>query len=85
MKKINKLRKKIDKIDSKISKLLLKRKKYTKLIGENKKTQGIAIINKSREKEIVSNIKNKTKNKEEQKYLLDVYNIILKNSRNTQK
>ena len=85
MKKLRKLRNKIDKIDNEISSLLLKRKKVIKRIGEYKKKEGIPIIDKNREKELILKLKNKTNNKKEQNYLVEIFASIIRNSRKVQR
>lgn len=56
---IKKLRKKIDKIDAEILKLLLKRGRIAKTIGSIKKESDVDFYVPSREKEILLKIKNK--------------------------
>lgn len=55
-KTLSSLRAKIDKIDKKLQKHLLKREKIVRKIGEIKKIQSVKIENKTREKEILSKI-----------------------------
>jgi len=50
------LRSKIDKIDKKLEKYLLKREKIAKEIGKTKKELGLPIQNSEREKEVLSKI-----------------------------
>jgi len=85
MEKIKGIRSKIDKIDYEISNLLIKRKDLVLEIGEFKKKQDKSIRNRKREKEIILNIKNKAKNKIEEKYLVGIFKAIIKKSRVIQK
>jgi chorismate mutase len=83
--KLAKYRKKVDKINIKILKLLAKRLKITKKIGEYKKANNIKIFNSNREKEIYQTLE-----KQAEKYNLDkhyvkkVFKIIIKHSRKNQ-
>ena len=70
-------RKQLDKIDSQVIKLLEKREKISKKIGQYKKKNKIKIQDKSREKQILKKL---NKN-----YLKHIFKIIIRNSREIQK
>jgi len=70
-------RKQLDKIDSQVIKLLEKREKISKKIGQYKKKNKIKVQNKSREKQILKKL---NKN-----YLKHIFKIIIRNSREIQK
>lgn len=60
VKEIVNLRKKINKLDSKLIKILEKRFAVCKKIGKYKSKRGILILDKKREKEIIKNLCKKT-------------------------
>ena len=70
-------RKQLDKIDSQVIKLLEKREKISKKIGQYKKKNKIKVQNKSREKQILKKL---NKN-----YLKHIFKIIMRNSREIQR
>jgi monofunctional chorismate mutase len=76
MKELQKLRKQIDRIDTKIADLLKKRFFKTKKIGEIKKQLNLPIINNKREKQILE----KTDTEEEKQ----VFKKIIEQSRKIQ-
>ena len=81
--KINSLRKKLDRIDNKIIKLLEKRFKIAQRVGETKKQNGFEISDKEREKQIVEEkIK---KSQLDKKFIRDFYKLIFKQSKEVQK
>lgn len=62
MQKIKDLRLKIDEIDEKLLELIVKRLKTVKEIGKVKRENGIVVIDKDREKEIMDKLTKKAKN-----------------------
>lgn len=82
-KKILFLRKKIDKIDSQIFRLLKKRFGLSKEIGKYKKEKGFFVKDKEREKEIIN--KALKKSRLGKKFILSFYKLIFKESRRLQK
>jgi monofunctional chorismate mutase len=84
-KKIGKLqyfRKKIDKIDGEILKLLIKRFDIVQKIMEYKKLKGIQIVDKKRENQILSKLKPALrKYKPNAKYIENIFKSIIKNSK----
>ena len=87
MNELNDLRKQIDEIDDNIVKLLSERFAVVKKVGEYKKIHGIEILQQSRETEVLQNISDKTdkiKCQEYKKYILDIYEIVLKTSKASQ-
>jgi len=82
---LNKYRAEIDKIDRKLVDLLSKRGKISKKIGIFKKEKGLEIHNLDRETELISNLEEigvgKGLNK---KYIKDVFQVILRESRRIQ-
>lgn len=70
-------RKKIDAIDSKISKLLSDRYKLVKSIGEYKIDNNLPITNLNREKQVINNVVKEYDDNKIKKYINNIYlNII---------
>lgn len=63
MQKIKDLRFKIDEIDEKLLGLIIERLKTVKKIGEVKRENGIRVIDRNREKEILMKLTEAAKNK----------------------
>lgn len=85
MKYLNSLRKKINKIDNNLLKLISKRFEICKKIGKFKNKNNIKIYDKKREKLIFKNLKEKSKKyKLNEKCIEKVFKIIIKNSREIQ-
>jgi chorismate mutase len=83
---INKYRKKIDKIDDKIVKLLTKRVETIELIAKYKETKGLPVLQKEREEEHLHEILEKCKESKLCKnYIHNVFEAIFEESRNIQK
>ncbi|MHA1727750.1 MAG: prephenate dehydratase [Promethearchaeota archaeon] len=59
MEEINKLRKKIDEIDSKLAELIGDRAQIAENIGEIKSQEGIGVVQPGREKDVLKNVKDK--------------------------
>lgn len=79
-------RKKIDKIDNKIIRLLDKRLIVAQKIGEYKKQNNLPITNLNREKEILNKFSKKTKKtKLKKNFINKLFNLIFKNSKDVQK
>ena len=76
---INSLRSEIDDINNNLIDLLIKRHEISKKIGKEKHKLGIPIYDPSRESNIFTNIKNKHPN--EFKYLVPIFEEIVKQSR----
>jgi chorismate mutase len=85
-KKANKLRdfrKGIDKIDGKILKLLANRFFLVKNIMKYKKLNGIKLVDKERENQIIKNIKMKSRRyKTNEKYTENIFKSIIKSGKN---
>jgi chorismate mutase len=82
---IKKIRKEIDKIDDKILTLLSKRKNLVKDIARLKKELKIPIFDKKREEQIIERLKIKSKeNNLDENFVISIYDIILKNSKDAQ-
>ena len=85
-KKIQQIRKKIDKNDTEILKLIKKRSMLVKNIGKIKKKNGFNVVDKKREKEIFSRVKREGKNLGlNEKLINSLFRSIIKESRRTQK
>lgn len=82
---LNKLRNKVDSIDNQIVKLLLKRFKYSVLIGKIKKAAGMEFYSPEREAKIIEGVKEKSSNNLFKKYLSSVYERIIDVSRGLQR
>ena len=77
-----KYRKKIDKIDSEIIKLLIQRVKVSKELGKYKYRNSIKIYDKQREKEIFNRLKIICEQKGlDEKYINKVFKTIIEHSR----
>ena len=59
-KQLKKIREEIDKIDSKIKDLLIKRLEMAERIGVIKKTENLPLIDEEREEEIILRVSDKT-------------------------
>ena len=85
MKKLQKYRKRIDNLNSKIIKLLGKRKKITQKVGDYKKREKIKICDEYREKEIYSELKKQGKKYNlDGKFIEDIFSKIIKQSKKEQ-
>jgi len=86
MKKINQLRKEIDKIDSEIIDLISRRIEIAKKIGIQKKKEKLSIVDKIREEKIKETWFLESRNKGlESKYLQNIMKEILKMSKEHQR
>lgn len=81
--KLNNWRKKIDKIDKKLFKLLEKRFNVSKEIGIYKKQKNLPIENKNREQSIVKSKINQTKLSKN--FVKDFFQLIFKESKKIQR
>lgn len=77
------LRKQIDELDAQIIKCIEKRIETAISISELKKKENIPIVQKNRELEILDNVK-KSCSKSNQKYLIEIFELILKISKESQ-
>ncbi len=85
MQNLEKLRKEIDEVDAKIINLLEKRKGIVKEIAKIKKESKKPIFDNDREQQIIEKIKLKAKEKNlDEEFIISIYNIILKNSKEEQ-
>jgi len=83
---LSRLRIKIDKVDNLLIKTLAQREKIVQKIAKIKKKQQLPIINKKREQEIYNQLKKKAKMYHlEEKYLLQLFKLIIRYSRKIQK
>ncbi|MBS3079822.1 chorismate mutase [Candidatus Pacearchaeota archaeon] len=78
-----KLRDEIDRIDSNIADLFIKRFGIVRQMGEYKKNNGIKIIDKIREKEIMNNISQNFGL--DKRFVKRIYSLIFKESRRLEK
>jgi len=81
---LNDFREKIDETDENIVKLLVERFNTAKDIAEYKKKNGLEIFQKSREAEVLKNIGDRVENPQYKKYILEIYETILKTSKSSQ-
>lgn len=85
MKTLDSLRKKIEKTDIKIAKLLCERLEAVKQVASIKKKEKISIYQKEREQSLLKKLKNKCKNKEKcSRFLHNIFLYIFKESRDIQ-
>ena len=83
---LKKLRTEIDKVDTTILRTLAQREKIVREIAKIKKKQQLPIINKKREQEIYNQLKKKAKMYHlDEKYLLQLFKLIIRYSRKIQK
>lgn len=82
---LQRLRTKINKIDTEIVKLIVSRLEFSKKIGELKKITGIEIHDLDREKEILEKITKKIANSDTFKKITRIFKEIFKISRKIQK
>ena len=71
----------INEIDEQLLELLIERFKITSAIGAYKKEQGIAILDPERERIIIENLKNKLENEKDAKYIIAVWEDLMKASK----
>lgn len=84
MNEIDKIRKKIDKVDNQLIKLLEERFKYIIEIGNYKKNNHISVEDLKREGIIFDKIKRNSENEYLCEVILNVYNKIIKLSKEIQ-
>jgi len=86
--KINKIRKKIDKIDKKIIKLLFKRKELARKISKIKKKSKMEIVQKDREKEVIKKVNDYNNRYKKDRlsplFINNIFKQIIKESRRIQ-
>lgn len=79
---LTEIRKQIDIIDNEILSLLLKRMKCSECIAKIKLADKLPVLDEAREKDILNNIKINSSDK--YKYVLPIFNEILKTSKDIQ-
>ena len=85
MDKLSKYRKQVDKINLSIIKLIAKRIKISVKIGKYKKSKGIKIFDKKREKQVFAKLKkDAVKNKLDSKIISNIFKEIIRYSRKVQ-
>lgn len=85
MKQLFNMRQEIDIIDEQIRTLLIKRMEIVLAIGEYKKQHQLPILNEKREMEIINNIKQDLKHSPFLNSYLEIFQTILKVSKDMQK
>lgn len=78
------LRQKIDGIDQKIIKLLIKRLDTVKKIGKFKKQTGLPVQDKKREKELKDKLKKLAGDKLSSEFIDEIYDVVLEEGRRVQ-
>lgn len=82
----NKERKNIDVIDSKIVGLISQRLKIAKKIGKYKKSKGLKIPDRKREREVIRHVRNKAKGENiDGKFIGSLFRDIIRYTRSKQK
>ena len=81
---LNNLRNKINEIDDNIVEFLLERFAVVKDVAEYKKANGLEILQKNREEEVLQNISDKIGDRECKEYILYIYQSILETSKKSQ-
>ena len=84
-KKIELYRGKINRLDRKLIKLILKRIKKVKIIGSIKKSEGISINNEKRENEILKAIDRISRNPDLSEHIKTIYKTIFEISKKIEK
>lgn len=85
MYQINNLREEIDKVDKEILSLIEKRMDIVKKVAMYKKSQGVAILDKDREKQVINKNLGNIKNKDYSPYIKDIIIKIMEKSKEYQK
>ncbi len=81
---IDDFRRELDKIDDKISQLLLDRLSFVKKIGEEKKRIAKPVLDSKREREIRERLLKTCETEDERNYLLNIYESIMTESKKVQ-
>ncbi len=81
---IGEFRRELDKIDDKISQLLLDRLSFVKRIGEEKKKIAKPVLDSKREDEIKERLKKNCETEDQKEYLLSIYESIMTESKKVQ-
>ncbi len=84
MNNIEEYRKELNRIDDEIADLLLERLYYVEKIGKEKKKEGIAVLDKNREREIKDRLSEIADNQHEKDYIINIYEAIITESKNVQ-
>ncbi|MBC2576422.1 chorismate mutase [Peptostreptococcus canis] len=82
---LEKLREKIDFVDREIISLLEKRINIAIDIGILKKENSLAIFDEKREVEVLGKVNNTITNKNLEKYIIDIYKVVIEQSKLVQK
>lgn len=82
---LEKLREKIDFVDREIISLLEKRINIAIDIGILKKENSLAIFDEKREVEVLGKVNNTIMNKNFEKYIIDIYKVVIEQSKLVQK
>ena len=85
MKDLNKLRKKIDKIDKKMASLYEERMEVAKDIALYKKENGLEVFNAAREQEVISKNKENISNPDLKNHYEEFIKEVMKESKDYQK
>lgn len=83
-KQLDKYRSEIDQIDHQLVDLLEKRFKQVELVSQYKKEHNLAVLDTSREEQVLQKIAEMTKDKEKTSYLQSIFKEIMHQSRNWQ-
>ena len=85
MNELEKLRVEIDDIDTKICKLFEKRMEVAKAIGQYKKENGLEVLDSKREDIVLEKASKRIKNKNLEKYYLELVKELMELSKKYQK
>ncbi|WP_066504048.1 chorismate mutase [Abyssisolibacter fermentans] len=85
MSNLDKLRDEIDMIDKELVEILEKRMKIAMDVGKYKKENGLPILNKEREKQVLERISNYVEDDNLKKYILELFQSIMDESKELQK
>ena len=85
MNELEKLRVQIDEIDTKICELFEKRMEVAKAIGQYKKENGLEVLDSKREDIVLEKASKRIKNKDLEKYYLELVKELMELSKKYQK
>ena len=83
--KLHRYRKRVDRIDRRLAKLLARRYREVLLIGRLKQGAHRDVIDREREDEVLKRVLRLAKGEEQKEYIRSIYRLIFKESSNIQR
>jgi chorismate mutase len=83
--KLQRYRRRVDRIDGKLARLLVKRYREVRLIGGLKRGAHRDVVDHEREDEVLQRVQRLAKGEEQKKYIRSIYQLIFKESSNIQR